>query len=170
LSSEVDPNREALLAVLVHHEVRFVLIGGAAIQSHGGRYDTQDIDVTPEAERANLQRLCDALNELECRLITDPANPAEWVSLPPDYFTPRSIAAATAWNLATKHGLLDISFAPSAFPDGYAQLSQRAEKRRVAGTDLTVSVAALDDIHRSKRAANRPKDQAYFRSLPEEPA
>ncbi len=170
MSSALDPDREALLAVLVHHTVRFVLIGGAAIQSHGGRYDTKDIDVTPAAEQENLQHLCDALNELDCRLIIDPANPAEWVPLPSDYFTPRSVAASTVWNLATRHGLLDISFAPSAFPDGYAALSQRAEKRRVAGTTLTVSVAALDDIHRSKRAANRPKDQAYFRSLPEEPA
>lgn len=170
LSSELDPEREALLGVLVRHQVRFVLIGGAAIQSHGGRHDTQDVDVTPETEQANLQRLSDALNELECRLVTNPANPAEWVSLPSDYFTPKSLAGSTVWNVATRHGLLDISFAPSAFPDGYAELSKRAEKRRVAGTTLKVSVAALDDIHRSKRAANRPKDQAYFRSLPEEPA
>jgi len=74
------------------------------------------------------------------------------------------------WNLATRHGQLYISFTPSAFPSGYAELSQRAEHRRVAGTTLTVPVAALEDIHRSKRAANRPKDQAYFRSLPDEPA
>jgi hypothetical protein len=90
--------------------------------------------------------------------------------LPSKYFTPKSITRSTVWNVATRHGLLDISFAPSAFPEGYGQLSQRAEKRRVAGTTLTVSVAALDDVHRSKRAANRPKDQAYFRSLPEEAA
>jgi hypothetical protein len=170
LSSDLDPDREALLAVLILHKVRFVLIGGAAIQSHGGRYDTQDVDVTPEADQPNLQRLCDALNELECRLVTDPANQNEWVPLPADYFTPRSITVSVVWNLATRHGLLDISFAPSAFPSGYAELSQRAEDRRVAGTTLTVSIAALDDIHRSKRAANRPKDQAYFRSLAEEPA
>jgi hypothetical protein len=168
LSSDVDPDREALLAVLVRHKVRFVLIGGAAIQSHGGRYDTQDIDVTPETEQSNLQRLCDALNELDCRLVIDPANLAEWVTLPSDYFTPRSLAASAVWNVATRHGLLDISFTPSAFPTGYAELSQRAEQRRVAGTTLFVSIAALDDIHRSKRAANRPKDQAYFRSLRDE--
>ena len=82
---------------------------------------------------------------------------------------PRGILGSTVWNLATRHGLLDISFAPSAFPTGYAELSQRAEQRRAAGTGLTVSVAPLDDIHRSKRAANRLKDQAYFRSSPTQP-
>jgi hypothetical protein len=31
----IDPDREALLGVLMRHRVAFVLIGGAAIQSHG---------------------------------------------------------------------------------------------------------------------------------------
>jgi hypothetical protein len=52
----VDPDRDALLAVLIRHGVAFVLIGGAAIQSHGGAYDTQDIDLAPEGGEANLQR------------------------------------------------------------------------------------------------------------------
>lgn len=43
----IDSDREALLDVLTRHRVAFVLIGGAAIQSHGRRYDTQDIDITP---------------------------------------------------------------------------------------------------------------------------
>jgi hypothetical protein len=161
----VDPDRDALLSVLIRHGVAFVLIGGAAIQSHGGSYDTQDIDLAPEVGDANLQRLCAALNELQCRLVTDPANTAAWVTLPDDYFTPRGIRAASIWNLATRYGQLDLTFAPSAFPTGYAELSQRADRRRVAGTTATVLVAALEDVHRSKRAANRPKDQAYFRTL-----
>jgi hypothetical protein len=45
-TSDVDPQREALLGVLANHRVVFVLIGGAAIQSHGRRYDTLDIDLT----------------------------------------------------------------------------------------------------------------------------
>ncbi len=161
----IDRDRDALLGVLIRHGVAFVLIGGAAIQSHGGAYDTQDIDVAPEVGEANLRRLCDALNELGCRLVTDLANTSAWVTLPDDYFTPRSIRAASVWNLATRYGQLDITFAPSAFPTGYAELSQRADRRQVAGTTATVLIAALEDVHRSKRAANRPKDHAYFRTL-----
>jgi hypothetical protein len=80
----IDPGREALLGVLARHRVGFVLIGGAAIQSHGRRYDTQDIDLTPDAEPGNLARLADALGELDCRLITDPADTSSWVALPSD--------------------------------------------------------------------------------------
>lgn len=65
-----------------------MLIGGAAIQSHGGSYDTQDIDLAPETGDASLQRLCDAVNELRCQLVTDLANTAAWVTLPDDYSHP----------------------------------------------------------------------------------
>ena len=82
--------------------------------------------------------------------------------LPPDYFTPRSLLAATVWNLATRHGQLDLTFAPSGFPGGYGELAPRAEHITVAGTRIAVLVAALADIHKSKRAADRPKDRAYF--------
>jgi hypothetical protein len=85
------------------------------------------------------------------------------VPLPPDYFTPRSLLAASIWNLATRHGSLDLSFTPSGFPGGYRDLARGAAFRRVAGTAITVLVASLEDIHSSKRAANRPKDQAYLR-------
>lgn len=158
----IDPDREALLQTLVRHGVAFVLIGGAAIQSHGHSYDTQDIDVTPDADRANLERLAPALNELECRLVTDPADTSSWVPLPPDYFTPKSLRAASVWNLVTRYGQFDLSFAPSGFPGGYRDLEPSATRKAVAGTSLAVLVAALDDIHASKRAANRPKDRAYF--------
>jgi hypothetical protein len=162
-TGSVDPKREALLAILAKHRVVFVLIGGAAIQSHGRRYDTLDIDLTPSIDNENLSRLAAALNELDCRLITDPADVASWVSLPSDYFTSRTLLAANIWNLATRHGQLDITFAPTGFPGGYRDLAPGATLRPAAGTNIVVSVAALDDVHESKRQADRPKDREYFR-------
>ncbi len=162
LTPPSDAGRGELLSVLLRHGVRFVVIGGAAIQSHGRRYVTEDIDLTPDTEEANLQRLADALNELGCRLVTDPAEPGSWVELPIGYFTGRSLLAASVWNLSTRHGLLDLTFAPSGFPGGYADLASNATTMSVAGTSIAVLVASLDDVHASKRAADRPKDRAYF--------
>lgn len=84
------------------------------------------------------------------------------MALPPDYFTPRTLLSATIWNLATPHGQLDLSFTPSGFPQGYDDSASRAERMTLAGTSIVVLVATLEDIHTSKRAANRPKDRAYF--------
>ncbi|MHB1999522.1 MAG: hypothetical protein ACYCSI_04965 [Solirubrobacteraceae bacterium] len=61
-------------------------------------------------------RLAEALNKLECRLVTDPADTASWVALSQGYFTPRTLLAVNIWNLATRHGLLDLTFPPSGFP------------------------------------------------------
>jgi hypothetical protein len=162
VTSADHPGRAELLRVLLLHEVKFVVIGGAAIQSHGRRYDTQDIDLTPDRDEANLLRLAAALNELECRLVTDPVDPSSWVALPADYFTPRSLLAASVWNLATRFGLLDLSFTPSGFPGGYSDLAPSATTMPAAGTSIAVLVASLDDVHASKRAADRPKDRAYL--------
>jgi predicted nucleotidyltransferase len=40
----IDAGRDALLRTLCEGGVRFVLIGGAAIESHGQPYSTQDVD------------------------------------------------------------------------------------------------------------------------------
>jgi hypothetical protein len=61
MTPAIDAEREALLKTLVAHHVQFVVIGGAGIQSRGRRYDTLDIDLTPDRDEANLQRLADAL-------------------------------------------------------------------------------------------------------------
>ena len=161
-----DPGRDALLGVLIRHAVAFVLIGGAAIQSHGGTYDTQDIGLAPEADEANLHRLCDALNELRRRLTLIRRTPRRGLRWPTTT-SRRAASGPRHLDLAIRYGQIDVTFAPSAFPTGYAELSKRADQRQVAGTRATVLVAALEDVHRSKHAADRPKDHAYFQSLAE---
>lgn len=160
----IDRERQALLAALAEKGVSFILIGGAAIQSHGRRYDTLDIDLAPDTQPENLARLAEALNGLECRLVTDPADPTSWVALPQDYFTAHTLLGASVWNLATRHGFLDLTFAPSGFPGGYRDLAPRATSRAAASTTIVVSVAALEDVHESKRQADRPKDREYLRN------
>jgi hypothetical protein len=100
------------------------------------------------------------LNRLECSLEVDPAHPENAVSLPPDYFTASVLAQATVWNLRTAHGKLDLTLAPSGFPEGYTQLITDAEQRQVAATTITVAVASLADVEHSKRTADRAKDRA----------
>jgi len=63
-------------------------------------------------------------------------------------------------NLVTRYGELDVSFVPSG-TGGYGDLVSRAVAMVVQG--VTISVAALEDVIRSKEAAGRPKDQ---RTLP----
>jgi hypothetical protein len=66
-------------------------------------------------------------------------------------------------NLTTRFGDLDLSFEPSG-TGGYEELSPRAVRYDL-GEGLVVRVAALEDIIRSKEAANREKDRLALPTL-----
>ncbi len=60
------------------------------------------------------------------------------------------------WNLTCADGEFDISFHPSGFPGGYAELAVNAHRLRVG--EVESIVADLADVIRSKESAGRPKD------------
>ncbi len=60
------------------------------------------------------------------------------------------------WNLVTSAGRLDVAFAPSG-TEGFDDLSRDAIRFDVYGVELLA--ASLNDIVRSKEAADRPQDR-----------
>jgi hypothetical protein len=116
---------------------------------------TEDVDVTPATDKANLERLAAALRELRARLRT-PID-ARGVTLPLDGDLLRT---ADMWTLTTSAGDFDICFTPSG-TRGYPDLRREALRTRV-GPGISVSVASLRDVIRSKEAAGRDKDLAQL--------
>ena len=151
-AGEPELNAAAIVAALNRHQVRYVVIGAfAAIAQQAPISATRDIDLTPEASHENLTRLSAALKELGARIR------AEGVpdGLPFSHDA-TSLAAAERWNLICADGEFDISFHPSGFAGGYAQLVANAHRLRVG--EVEVVVADLADVIRSKESAGRPKD------------
>lgn len=146
---------DALFACLDRHGVQYVLIGGLAAVLHGSPLATVDADICPSRAPANVDRLAAALHELDARIRTPDA--AEGVPFPHEAAFLRGVDVL---NLVTSAGDLDLAFAPAG-TGGFADLSPRAISMTIRG--VTVTVAALDDVIRSKEAANRPKD---LRMLP----
>lgn len=142
---------DELLAVLERHGVDYVLIGGLAATLHGAAYVTFDVDITPATDVANLDRLSAALRELGAR-VRVAGIPG---GLPFDHDA-RSLARAGVWNLTTAFGDLDLSFVPSG-TGGFDDLREHAVAVTVHG--VTLNVASLADIVRSKQAADREKDR-----------
>ncbi|MGH3301695.1 MAG: hypothetical protein ACRDOK_08450 [Streptosporangiaceae bacterium] len=140
------------MAVLNQHQVRYVIIGAfAAIAQQAPIPATRDIDFTPEASQENVTRLSRALTDLGAKIRTE----AVPDGLPFSHDA-TSLAAAEGWNLVCADGEFDISFHPSGFAGGYAQLAVNARRLRVG--DVEVVVADLTDVIRSKESAGRPKD------------
>jgi hypothetical protein len=148
---ELDFSPERILGALARHGVQLVLIGGFAAVIHGSPYVTTDVDVVPNPEVANLERLASALRELHARVWTD-AEP-NGVPFANDA---ASIAGVRIWNLVTDFGRLDLTFEPSG-TSGYADVIRDATHLTILGAD--VDVASLADVIRSKEAAGRDKDR-----------
>jgi len=151
-ADEPGLNAAAIVAALNRHQVRYVIIGAfAAIAQQAPIPATRDIDVTPEASKENVARLSLALKELGARIRTE----AVPDGLPFSHDA-TSLVAAEVWNLICRDGEFDISFHPSGFAGGYAQLVVNAHRLRVG--EVEVVVADLADVIRSKESAGRPKD------------
>lgn len=145
----LDPER--VIRTLARHGVSYVLIGALAARLYGFPRVTADIDITPDRDVANLVRLASALRELGAKVYTD-SIPA---GLPFDC-SAATLARADVWNLSTSAGRLDVAFSPSG-TTGYSDLSKRAV--RFDAFEVPVLTASLEDIIRSKAAANRPQDR-----------
>jgi hypothetical protein len=145
----LDPKR--ILSTLAHHRVQYILIGALAARLQGFPRATYDADITPAKDRDNLQRLAAALRELGARIYTEqiPEGLAFDCSAP-------MLARADIWNLITDAGRLDLAFKPSG-TEGYDDLARQAVRFTIYDQD--VRAARLEDIIRSKEAANRPQDR-----------
>ena len=149
----------AIIEVLNRHGVRYVVIGAyAAIAQQAPIRATRDIDFTPDVSADNLERLSAALRTLGARIRTNGIPEG----LPFDH-DGQSLGASAVWNLICPDGEFDISFRPSGFETGYAELEANAHTVRVESID--VMVADVEDIIRSKEAAGRPKDLQVLPAL-----
>ena len=145
----LDPER--LFRVLAEKGVRFVLIGALAARLQGFPRLTADADITPAKDPDNLERLARALRALDARVYTEQI--PEGLAFD---CSPQMLGRADIWNLITAAGRLDIAFKPSG-TEGYDDLARHADHFTVYGGELLA--ARLEDIIRSKEAANRPKDR-----------
>jgi len=151
--SEVEPpavllDLRSLLAILDRHGVDFTVIGGVAVQVHGHRRTTKDLDVVPGPDPPNLERLAAALAELHARPRDLPGTGAP---------TAEHLAAAPIVPpLSTDHGelhiLRDVPGAPA-----YADLRARALVVELG--EISIAIAGLDDLIAMKRASGRPADE-----------
>jgi hypothetical protein len=68
---ETPLDAERILRALAEHQVDYILIGGLAVQTHGHVRTTNDADLIPAPDPANLKRLASALRSLEAQMLVD---------------------------------------------------------------------------------------------------
>ncbi len=138
--------------------VAYVMVGGFAAELYGASRITYDIDVVPQWDDDNLERLCAALRSVSAETTTGP-------KVSGDSITPALLQEREILNWNSEIGAIDTLVGiPNANgePVGFDELLARGEPVRLG--PVTVILADLDAIITSKRFANRPKDH---QALPE---
>ena len=154
MTGEID-SLSRILAALIHRRVNFVVIGAWAIQAQDYElgYISDDLDLTPELGKENLNRLSQALKDLGAQ-----------IRVGGDSFEfdhdGESLGNVSVWNLTCEHGHFDVLLEPSGTA-GYRDLVISAQSIviNVDGESTRVLCADLADIVRSKEAALRDKDE-----------
>lgn len=147
---------ERIIATLRSHRVAFVVVGGFAVELWDVAVQpTVDVDITPETSRQNLERLAEALNELEGGIRVG----SQTVHVPGG-LTAEMIEQMSVLNLNTCAGPVDLTILPAG-TSGYGDLIEGATE--IAYGDVMVPTASLEDVARSKEATGRPRD---LRTLP----
>jgi hypothetical protein len=147
------------LRVLAEHGVEYVLIGGLAVQTYGHVRTTNDADLIPAPQPANLKRLAAALRALDARVL----NPGEENT----EIDAKMLATATIWQFATRDGGIDVMH---EVPGGRSHGELSARVLRVGLGDIEVPVVDLDDLIQMKLARGRPVDLADVAALTDEGA
>jgi hypothetical protein len=154
VAPDVPLDAERILRSLAEHGVDYVLIGGLAVQTHGHVRTTNDADVMPAPDPANLARLADALRSLGARILN--------AGHEDDPIDARTLPRATIWQFETRDGGVDVIHeVPGGAP--FQDLSRRA--LRVQLGDVVVPVVSLDDLIRMKLARGRRVDLADVAAL-----
>jgi hypothetical protein len=148
-----DPAR--LLATLVRHRARFVVIGGFAGRLWGSPTFTNDLDICYARDRKNLTALSAALLQLKATLRGAP----EGLPFRPDVST---LEAGGHFTFSTSAGNLDCIGTPAG-SGGFSDLIAGATPMAIG--PISVPVVALEDLIRLKEATGRAKDRIELEIL-----
>jgi hypothetical protein len=146
-------NPEEILATLIRHGVKFVVIGAYAAVTQGWPELTMDIDITPSRDVRNLQRLAEALLEMDAIVLTSEGEINK--SWPID---DQHLRLQETTFLTTRFGDVDIVINPAA-AEGYPDLARASESFLLSVGGARVRVAKLERVIASKRVSDRPKDR-----------
>jgi hypothetical protein len=150
-----------LFRCLAQHDVRYVLVGGLAMNLLGVPRLTMDVDLLLGLEESNVDAFIRCAKALSLRpqvpepleALRDPERRRSW-------FEEKHLVAFALSNPSPGAPTVDLVL---QHPLDFSAVHARAELRDAGG--VAVKVAALDDMITLKRAAGRPQDLADVEHL-----
>ena len=147
----LDPNFRELLQLLNSEGVRYLVVGGYAVNFHGHHRNTKDLDVWITTDQQNAERVSRALQRFGFSA----------ASVPATNFTQKG----KIHMFGREPVRVDILTDPSGVD--FDACYERRIEAELEG--VRVPFLALADLRANKRAAGRTRDQADLESLPGQP-
>lgn len=150
------PAFDELLQRLADAEVKFVLIGGLAVNAWGVVRGTKDVDVVVAPEIENLKRLAEVAVAAGGHVQQGEAFLGSSVSIA------SALASGEQVPIETDLGRLDVVQGLEGLPD-YEELRGQASEAEVLG--VQVLICSREHLTAMKRAAGRTRDLADLEDL-----
>ncbi len=135
--------------------VKFVIVGGIAIRSHGGNYITEDLDICYDRTRDNLQKLADTLAPLNPR-------PRGFDEQLPFIFDWSTLQHGTNFTFKTSMGDVDLLGEVKGI-GAYDDLVK--DSIRVDLDGFATQILSIGGLIKAKEASGRPKDEPGLKVL-----
>jgi hypothetical protein len=146
------------LRLLAEQGVEYLLVGGVGARLQGAATTTQDVDIMPEPSPENLRRLAEALSDES----TEKKEAGETVYRPHRVVDAMEFRTEEICSYRTQRGVIDVLMELPGVGT-YDVVARNA--RHYDWQDITISVAAIDDIITSKETADRAKDRRALDAL-----
>ena len=151
-----DPLRlRELLARLIEADVRFVLVGGLAVNAWGYLRATRDVDFVPDPDAENLARLDALLRDLGGKVDVDG-------KLLDGNAISTFLRTGDRTLVATELGQVDVLQGLPQVPS-FAALEKEAKDVDLDG--LVVRVCSLEHLIQMKRSSERARDREDLAAL-----
>jgi predicted nucleotidyltransferase len=144
-----------LLERLAGAGVRFVLVGGLAVNAWGYLRGTHDIDIVPAPERENLERLANLLASVGGRVEAPQGRLGSSAII-------TFLRAGDRTLVSTDLGPIDVLQGHPQVPR-FAELESGAQEVEIGGT--CVLVCSLEALLDMKRASDRLRDRDDLEAL-----
>jgi hypothetical protein len=144
VSAEERFEPERVVEALNRMGVRYVVVGGLAAGAHGVVRATRDIDLVPDPDPDNLERLASTLVSLGGRHVVH------------DDLTGENLAAPVSMKVRTEHGEVHVLSRMPGTPSFHELDSERLLVEVAPGVEAPV--CSLAHLRRMKLASERPRD------------
>ena len=144
-------------------KVKYLVVGGLAVNLHGVPRITYDIDIIISTDRDNVLKINRTLRDLGYvpRLPVDPDDMADEKTLK-DWVENRNMKAFSFYHKKENRKVVDIVL---GHPFDLTKAFQRSSIKKV--DDIEIYVASIDDMISMKKLSNRPKDLSDIEMLKE---